>query len=670
MLKNVEKCNIILHELRWNYMNNSVLISTAMLNALWESKQKDMLDLLIPFLKYSIYNTTKVGDKIDIKKVSDYFVSEHGYDTIPTGVIVTMMNRLSPTYLKKQKNNYYLTAHLDEECQKFNNKRDKFKQQSLAVINALQDYLNSTLFGFNLDEDQAFKALMDFFVINGICLVKDKKMLEALKSKDSKINYAIAQFIIHEEKSTSVIYEYISQMVGGFFVSTALSLQPQNGSLVKSKYKDLVCYLDTRIILCALGLHLTEETYSARELIKMLQAENAVIKCFHHTYREVYDIICAYKAGLQYPRKSKNTQTLENWDEYKYSVSDIDTYLLMLPRKIEGLGITIESKSPYDDQSVVDKNTLYNFLNANIIYRNKEGLSKDIDSITSICRLRDGYYSNEIEKCKYIFITTNIKLAHFANKFLSNEIGSNVPPVITDINMSSITWLKSYSTNKNYPSKKLLSNALASAEPSSAMIISFLDKVDKINNEGGITDDEAAIIRSDLFCRREANRIAMGDPSAVSDKTIFDIRDKVKKDYLNGEESKAQVNYEKYKAALEMKNEPIRNALNEIERTRNTSQKACCVISYTIVAVIAIGIMGIILHNLISGFLGESEINIYTILGAIIEAAGVIDLFVSKRSLIKKMINKISFLISAKITDIKRGKYEKIFPDFCISKIE
>lgn len=51
VLKYVKKNDIITSIIRWDYMNNNVLISTAMLNAYWEKEKKDTLDLLIPFVK-------------------------------------------------------------------------------------------------------------------------------------------------------------------------------------------------------------------------------------------------------------------------------------------------------------------------------------------------------------------------------------------------------------------------------------------------------------------------------------------------------------------------------------------------------------------------------------------------------------------------------------------
>ena len=68
-------CDIIYHTVRWDYMNNNLLTTTAMLNAFWEEENKDILDLLVPFVKYSIAQTTRVGDPIDLLKLTRHFKS-------------------------------------------------------------------------------------------------------------------------------------------------------------------------------------------------------------------------------------------------------------------------------------------------------------------------------------------------------------------------------------------------------------------------------------------------------------------------------------------------------------------------------------------------------------------------------------------------------------------
>lgn len=42
--------------------DNEILVGTAMLNAVWSKQHNDMLDLILPFVKYAIGRKYKKGD--------------------------------------------------------------------------------------------------------------------------------------------------------------------------------------------------------------------------------------------------------------------------------------------------------------------------------------------------------------------------------------------------------------------------------------------------------------------------------------------------------------------------------------------------------------------------------------------------------------------------------
>lgn len=117
------------------------------------------------------------------------------------------------------------------------------------------------------------------------------------------------------------------------FVSSAISFQPDNGSLPNSKFKNLHCYLDTRVIIDALGLRLNSGHKAANELLEMLRAEQAKICCFEHTVEEIRDIIRAYKYSLLNPSSKVVHNTLEHWDEKNVSIEYINRYNSLLEKK-------------------------------------------------------------------------------------------------------------------------------------------------------------------------------------------------------------------------------------------------------------------------------------------------------------------------------------------------
>ena len=317
-------------------MNQNVLISTALVCSLWDNHRKDTLDLMMPFLKYVIAKKTSIGEELDLGTITTMFKEEFGYETIPQNVIVSMLNRLSPEVLSKKQNRYTLIASLDQELADFEKRHTTYKEYRNEVGSALSCYLNENVSNPRTayTSETALLALIGFFVGHGLVVAQSPEQLSLIrKNTDDKTDYTIARFIIAEHKKESVIFDYLLNMVKGFFVSTAISFQPENLTLPHSKFKSLCCYLDTRVIIDALGLRLQSGQKAALELLEMLRSEQATVCCFEHTVDELREIIKAYRNTLMRTGKRNVYNTLEHWDEQNYSVEQVNRYLALLDKK-------------------------------------------------------------------------------------------------------------------------------------------------------------------------------------------------------------------------------------------------------------------------------------------------------------------------------------------------
>ena len=65
----IERCDIILLKVVSNLKNNSALISTAMLSAIFEENKQDNVALLIPFVIKIIYDDSSVSENDIVEKM-------------------------------------------------------------------------------------------------------------------------------------------------------------------------------------------------------------------------------------------------------------------------------------------------------------------------------------------------------------------------------------------------------------------------------------------------------------------------------------------------------------------------------------------------------------------------------------------------------------------------
>lgn len=87
------------------YMDNqNALTSTAMLAAIWEYEQKDTLELILPFVTYSIGKVISVGNRVDITSIAAYLSANLGFYDIPHSVLQKAFKRLSKRKILERKN--------------------------------------------------------------------------------------------------------------------------------------------------------------------------------------------------------------------------------------------------------------------------------------------------------------------------------------------------------------------------------------------------------------------------------------------------------------------------------------------------------------------------------------------------------------------------------------
>lgn len=55
-------------------ISNDILTGTAMLNAIWSQQHKDLLDLLLPFVQYSIGKNTKKDSMLSSPKLPHLWI--------------------------------------------------------------------------------------------------------------------------------------------------------------------------------------------------------------------------------------------------------------------------------------------------------------------------------------------------------------------------------------------------------------------------------------------------------------------------------------------------------------------------------------------------------------------------------------------------------------------
>lgn len=486
------------------------------------------------------------------------------------------------------------------------------------------------------------------------------------------MDYEIARFVLDQNNNKTAIFEYLVEMVEGYFISTAISYQSKTGS-PKTKFKKMHCYLDTRIVINALGLHLPKDlTLSTNEFLSMLRVTGAEVFCFKHNLSEVKSIISAYRASLT-NSTYQSGNTLEFFDEMRFTPADVDNYLTVLEKKIETLGIRIVDAPDHDlsykEEAHIDYLGLQNELKARMKY-NYRSIDKasdtDCKSVESIMLLRNGDKPTELEKAKYIFVSNSYNLEGIVNTFLGHDKEHTVPTVISEIELASWLWIRNYATHRDFPKDQLLLNAIMASEmPSSQFLEVFYDKIEKMCAIGQLTDDEAVSLRTDMFCRKEIYKVSYGDSDEISDESVMDIRERLKRKYIGEANSEIRSINSKLKDELDKRAKVKRRIFEEVHKTGELQYQQIYSVGIVIATVFFVFIaLGIVALSCINLGLPEIDSIIKRIAGAVLcvlDVVGYIQLVLGTQGKINQCIRRIAKNSQNRAEDKKKRELLAVF---------
>lgn len=657
-------------------MNNKVVLTnSAILTAIWDETQKDNLELIKPFVEFLIGENYKVGEKIDnniiIKQMDEKFL----FSKFPETILIKVYGRLKNTIERKNRE-YYLKKDISIMCEKFKERQIRLEDESEKVINALEEYLKKVNSRFkNIDNQETTLLFTMFLEKMGFISIENIKKYEnkEIYKKDQN-NFYIAKFIINEFENETITSKYIERIISGFMLANAIYMQVESNNSETLKKVDI--YLDAPLLLNILNFKTNSQNEAGSLLMKLLKEKKANIYCFRHNYDEVYSILENYKNNIYTVRE----KTLEQLDIDKYKKSDVDRVMNQLEMMLNNCGIIVKETPEYiknedNYEGIIDEKKLTDFLMENYS-DNKEKIERvverDVKSIAAIGRIRKDKKYKKIEDCKAIFVTTNYNLVEYAEKCLEHKKYEEIGFLITDIELITVLWLKSFKSNPDLPKLKLIENARTSLELTSTMMKRVKDVVEKMEKEGTI--NQADIVYGNIqeinYYKKEIMERIDGDEENINEQTILGVIDK-ENIRLRQELS---IEKEKLKKATE-ENEQTKKSKEEFKKSiKNTCRaKASSIIKYFKMIYFAISVIVLItiligsIYIIWKNNMSAQQITGVIIIGFLFEFMGIVDCFIPKYSKLKKWafkeLDRLEEIIFLLLLDRKKKEFIQYIAD-------
>lgn len=625
---------------------NKTLISTAMLTAIFEQTKKSNIDLIAPFVLF-IISKNEYG--VTEEKIITQMEDEFSFLDFPRAVLKIIINKLKKEKKIELKNKkYLLLGNAKKEIDLFNDRHLNASRETKELIDALWNYLkNYTTIKTNYNNVKiAFGAFLDK---NGYIIYNNFNPQNLKVKNNDRLQFFIAKFIENQYNNQTKEFKLLINIIEGLLLANVIYLQvtPDN----TTNLNKLNCYFDTPFLLRILGFKEKEDNESAVELIDLLKKQGAIIKCFTHSFNEVQSILRNYidnrEIGIINP-----TKTLESLDIEEYNITELNELYMNLEDIFKEKGILIEdkpkyekikyNKSKYEDQ--IDEKKLKEIIIDR--YNNKDIkdiiVDNDIDSISAIMRLREGKKIQKFEECNAIFVTSNHDLRTATKQLLKINERIEISPVISDVDLTAIMWLRSLKDNPTLPKDKLIENARALLKPTPNIIEEFNKCLDKIKKVKYAKDGKAlqSLIYTTHFSSKFMDEIE-GDINKVNPSTIIKVYEKslidaelIEKENLVEKDKNKKLQKEKENLVEKLimkdkeRDEFIDKIIQKYENKINKTSEIICkivraIINLLIISLLVVGFLDII------GLFNESKnqyiswililISIYSLLGEFIE---------------------------------------------------
>ena len=527
----------------------------------------------------------------------------------------------------------------------------KLEEESEKVIGSLKKYLQKINTKYkDINEQETISLFTIFLEKTGFVSIENVKEYETKENyKRDQNNFYVAKFIIEQFEQETVISKYIEKIISGFMLANAIYMQVETDN--KETLKKVNIYLDSPLLLNILNFKTDSQNESGNLLMKLLNEKKANVYCFKHNYDEVCSILENYRNNIKKIRE----KTLERLDLDEYTTSDVDRIIQQLEIMLNNKGIKVVDTPQYEKnengeyKGVVDEKKLTDFLMENYA-ENKETMEgivdRDVKSIAAIGRIRKDNKYKKIEDCKAIFVTTNYNLVEFAEKCLEHKKYEEIGYIITDVELITILWLKSFKSNPDLPKLKLIENARTALELTYTMMKRVKDVIEKMEKEGTI--NQADVVSSNIqelnYYKREIMEKIDGDEENINEETILGVIDKenisLRNELLIEKEKNKIIKRENEKVKEE--NEELKKTIKESCKNRAHLIGSCLKKVYTVLScVLLLAILAGCIYVILANDLSASEITLVIVLGILIETMGIIESFIPKYSKLKKWFFKV-----------------------------
>ena len=543
------------------------LATVAFLKARFDAG-KDHLDMFQPFVDEAIrhYKT----DDIDLDGIRGAVRSSTGL-RIPAQLLKTLLRRATKRKLLTRGGGRYLRSPHQNPDPEFATRMQDLRAIQIGLGARLRRF--AATLGQKLgSDDEALAALTRFLDANRIGVVLGQRLATESPAAEPKMNRAVASFVTKIIEENGQDREVLEDIVKGVVVQNALLLR--DVPTVGRHLHRLKVFVDTGVLLRALGYAGPAEHVAVGESLLLIHAAGAHLRVFERTVNEIENILRVYERNLGSPEGTKSlrgTPLTYHFLRIRATPADIRQEFALLRKKLRELGFRIQEFPKHIREHTENEQALADSLKDPTIGPDSdtERIRHDVDAIAAILTLRAGARPTRLRDAKYVFASDSSRTVSTAERWWYRDHKRGLEPLVHFRSVANTAWLLRPANGAAVPIQELVAVCAAVLRPSAQIWSGFVRGLDELVTSGALSDDESiAVLANELTQIELSDQEDEGDIEAT---TVLEIVGRVRDEQEARFRSELDTSERKQKESRRKQKESERKQM-ESERRAEAAQ--------------------------------------------------------------------------------------------------
>jgi hypothetical protein len=507
-------------------MSETAITSLAILKVNWETSRRDYIANFVPFVSEAL--RTAPQDEVALPDLQKTVETSFGL-RIPRGALKTILGRLAKNGAVSVRQGIYRRNATALDSTAFLEARTKALREHDVLVTKLTTFCRDE-HGVDWSDEEADAALLSYLQERSapvLAAAVEGAPLPVPTTEVRDADYLVNAFIVHLHQTDLEGFEALETVVKGSMLASVL-YYPNLGE-IDQRLDQVSVYLDTRVLLQALGIGGEFMRESRKEFFQLLYDLGADLKCFEETALEMRVILeNAARALRRGTTDATRTHGLvdQQLADAGYTPTDVELLIEKLPRRLAALRVQIVPRPAPDRRFTIDESKFEVALRQGVHYPRDEPLHHDLNAATAIYRLRRGRVRHRLEETPAIFVTTNTPFVRATHSFFRDECAyKGVPICVADHVFETLVWLKRSVDAPELPRKRILADSLAALRPDETLWRKYLQEITRLRERDEIEEDDFLILRDSIEARVELMNVTRGDIEAFSEGTVKEVLD-------------------------------------------------------------------------------------------------------------------------------------------------